>query len=63
MGVNTNHPQTILQWETLFSKIANTVDNLSMAKGSTTNATNLEYEIITPNNLKLGQNNYQSLEG
>ena len=23
MGVNTNHPQTVLQWETLFSKIAN----------------------------------------
>ena len=33
MGINTNHPQTVLQWETLFSKIANTVDNLPMAKG------------------------------
>ena len=38
MGVNTNNPQTVLRWETLFSKIANTVDNLQMAKGSTTNA-------------------------
>ena len=63
MGVNTNHPQTVLQWESLFSKIANTVDNLPMAKGSTTNAKNLGYEIITPNRLKLGQNNYLLLEG
>ena len=35
MGVNTDHSQTVLQWETLFSKIANSVDNLPMAKGST----------------------------
>ena len=63
MGVNTNHPQTVLQWETLFSKIANTVDNLSMAKRNTSNATNLGYEFITPNRLKLEPNNYRSLEG
>ena len=63
MGVNTNRPQTVLQWETLFSKIANTEDNLPMAKGNMSNATNLGYEIITPNRLKLGQNNYRSLEG
>ena len=63
MGVNTSQTQTVLQWETLFSKIANTVDNLPMAKGKTTNATNLGYEIITPKRLKQGQNNYCSLEG
>ena len=63
MGVYTNHPQTVLQWETLFSKIVNTVDNLPMAKGNTSIATNLGYEIITPNRLKLGRNNYRSLEG
>ena len=63
MGVNTNHPQTVLQQETLFAKIANTVDNLPMAKGDTSNSSNLGYEIITPNRLKLGRNNYPSLEG
>ena len=63
MGVNTNHPQTVLQWETLFSKIANTVDNLPTAKRSPTNATDLGYAIVTPNRTKLGQNNYCSLEG
>ena len=61
--VNKNHPQTVQEWETLFSKIANTVDNLPMAKGNTSNATNLGYEIITPNRLKIGRNNYCSLEG
>ena len=63
MGVNTNHPQTVLQWETIFAKIVNTVDNLPMAKGNTSNSSNLGYEIITPNRLKLGRNNYRSLEG
>ena len=57
MGANTNHQQTVLQWETLFSKIANTVDNRPLAKGNTSNATNLGFEIITPKRLKLGPNN------
>ena len=46
MGVNTYHPHTVLQWEMLFAKIANTVDNLPMAKGDTSNSSNLGYEII-----------------
>ena len=58
MRVNTNHPQTVLQWETLFSKIANTVDNLPMVKGNASNSSNLGFEIIIPNRLKLGRNNY-----
>ena len=58
MRVITNHPQTVLQWETLFSKIANTVDNLPMAKGNRSNSSNLD-----PNRLKLGRNNYRVLEG
>ena len=61
--MSTDHPQTVLQWETLFSKVANTVDNLPMAKGNTSNATNLGYEIITPNRLKLGRNNFRTLVG
>ena len=47
MGVNTSHAQTVLQWDTLFSKIASTVDNLPIAKGNKTNPTNLGFEIIT----------------
>ena len=52
---NISHPQTVIRWETLFSKIANTVDNLPITKGNRSNATNLGYEIITSNRLKLGQ--------
>ena len=63
MGVSADHPQTVLQWETLFAKIANTLDNLPMVKGDTSNSSNLGYEIITRNRLKLGRNNYCSLEG
>ena len=63
MGVSTDHSQTVLQWETLFAKIANTVDNLPMAKEDTSNSSNLGYEIISPNRLKLGRKNYRSLEG
>ena len=63
MGVSTDHPQTALQWETLFLKVANTVDNLPMAKGSTSNTRNLGYEIINPNRLKLGRNNFRTLDG
>ena len=46
MGINTYHPQTVLQWEMLFSKIANSVDTLPMAKGNTSNSSNLGYKII-----------------
>ena len=63
MGVNTNYPQTVLPWKMLFSKIANTVDNLPMVKGDTSNSSNLGYGIITLNRLKLVRNNYRSLEG
>ncbi len=63
MGVNNSHPMTCLQWDTLFSRISNSIDNLPLALGNTSNETALGYEIITPNRLKLGRNNYRSLEG
>ena len=63
MVINSSYPQTVLQWETLFSKIANTIDNLPNPIGNTSNSSNLGYEIITSNRLKLGRNNYRALEG
>ena len=62
-GVKTNSPKTALQWDCVFAKIANTLDNLPMARGDTSNANNLSAEILTPNRLKMGRNNNQSLEG
>ena len=47
----------------LFARISNAIDNLPLAQGNTSNETALGYEIITPNRLKLGWNNYRSLEG
>ena len=46
---------TVLQWETLFCKIVNTLDNLPTG--------NLGSEIITANRIKLGRNNFRSLGG
>ena len=63
LGVDTTVPMTCLQWDTLFSRISNTIDNLPIARGDTSNEINLGYEIITPNRLKLGRNNFRSLEG
>jgi len=63
LGVQTSVPMTCMQWDALFSRISNTIDNLPIARGDTSNETALGYDIITPNRLKLGRNNFRSLEG
>ena len=45
---------TALQWETLFSKVVNTLDNLPIAKGNSMSTGNLGLEIIIANSIKLG---------
>lgn len=52
-----------LQWETLFAKITNMIDDLPIAKCSSSNVNDPGWEIITPNRLKLGRNNNRSLTG
>ena len=63
IGIKTSSPKTPLQWDCIFAKIANTLDDLPMARGDSSNVSNLGFEIITPNRLKLGRNNNRSLEG
>ena len=63
LGGNTTVPMTCMQWDTLFSRISKTLDNLPIARGDTSNESALGYDIITPNRLKLGRNNSRSLEG
>ena len=63
LGVKASNPLTALQWESVFARIASTLDDMPLAKGSTSTASNLGYEIITANRLKLGRNNSRSLEG
>ena len=53
--------RTTLQWDYLFAKIANSVDDLPLARGDSSNVSVLGYEIITANRLKLGRNNSRSL--
>jgi hypothetical protein len=55
--------RTLLEWETMFARIASQVDDLPIARGSATAATDLGWEIITPNRLKLGRNAHRNLEG
>ena len=52
---------TALQWETLFSKVVNTLDNLPIAKGHASSTGHLGSEIITANRIKLDRNNFRLL--
>ena len=63
LGVKATDPLTALQWESVFARIASTLDDMPLAKGKPSSASNLGYEIISANRLKLGRNNYRSLEG
>jgi hypothetical protein len=59
----TDHCNTLLGWETLFARIASQIDDVPIARGTTTAPTDLGWDIITPNRLKLGRNNFRQLEG
>ena len=63
LNVKTDHGMTAIQWETLFAKISNMIDDLPIAKCSSSNVSDKGWDIITPNRLKLGRNNNRSLEG
>lgn len=58
-----DYPVPIIQWETIFAKIASLIDDIPMAKGNNSNVSDLGFDVITPNRLKLGRNNSRSLEG
>lgn len=60
--VDPSVPQTPLQWQTLFEKVANTIDDLPLAKGNQSNSVELGFEILTANRIKMGRNNNRSLE-
>ena len=58
-----NERNTLLGRETLFAKVASAIGDLPIARGSASAAMDLGWEIITPNQLKLGRNNNHQLEG
>ena len=58
----TNHRLSVIEWETMGSKIANSINNLPLALGNITS----DYEsmdLLTPNRLLLGRNNNRSPTG
>ena len=54
---------SFLNWETLFWRIANDLNNLPISRPSSTSCTRPEWSVITPNRLLLGRNNKRSLAG
>jgi hypothetical protein len=56
LSASTQVCNTMIGWETLFARIA-------IARGSSTAATDLGWEIITPNRLKIGRNSHKNLDG
>ena len=63
LSIKSDTVMTSTQWETLFSKISSTINDLPIAKCSNSNAVDPGWDIITPNRLLLGRNNNRSLEG
>ena len=53
---------SILEWETLCSEIANSVNNLPVAIGNETDELE-NVDLLTPNRLRLGRNNQRSPVG
>jgi hypothetical protein len=60
---STGLPMSFLNWETTFFKISNDINNLPLARASSTGGTRPEWMILTPNRLLIGRNNKRSLCG
>ena len=58
--LDEKYPLTCIAWETVFAKMANAMDDIPIARGNSTNLHDSDFELLTPNRLKLGRNNYRS---
>ena len=56
----SNERLAMLEWETLAATIANTINNMPLALGSSVNPSTEFIDLLTPNRLKLGRNNERS---
>ena len=54
---------TAIQWETLYSSITNSLNDLPIARGNKSTTDDPLWNIITPNRLIMGRNNNRSLQG
>ena len=62
LSIDTDIPMTSIQWETLFSKISCSLDDIPIAKDKPQSKEDPCWDIITPNRLKMGRNTQRSLE-
>lgn len=59
----TDVAMTCLGWETVFAKIASSVDDIPIARCDRSATSDPGWDLLTPNRLKLGRNNSRSIEG
>ena len=59
----SNERLSLLQWETLGSTIANSINNMPLALNTPISASSEFIDLLTPNRLKLGRNNERSPVG
>ena len=63
-GEGTPSPQSPIMWEMTFARIANSLNDLPIAKGNAHSGTaTRNFDIITPNRLLLGRNNRRGMSG
>ena len=62
LSIKSSRAMPTLSWETVFAKVANSIDSVPLCKGNSSNVRDWGFEIITSNRLKLGRNNQRSLE-
>ena len=63
MKTVSNERLDVLEWETLAASIANTINNMPLALGSSVTPSTEFIDLLTPNRLKLGRNNERSPVG
>ena len=62
-SIDQDTARTALGWETVFAQMANAMDDLPIAKSNSSNVQNTEFDLLTPNRLKMGRNNYRTFHG
>ncbi len=63
LAETSDEVNTLLGWETTFARIADHIDDLPISRGTASAPDDLGWEIITPNRLKIGRNNFKQLHG
>ena len=62
-AVNVNVGMTAIQWESIFAKMANEIDEIPMARADKSSSVDTAWDLLTPNRFKLGRSNQRTLQG